>query len=74
MRVAYLLAVCSLVACSNPIDERANQQAQKNAQAVGETTSPPDAPTKYKVLADDVNKQANTVDYPRARRGAAQAR
>jgi len=63
MRVAYTLAVCLLVGCSNPIDERANQQAQKNAQAVGETTSPADAPMKYRVLADDVNKQTNTVDF-----------
>jgi len=63
MRVLYTLAVCSLIGCSNPIDERANQQQQKNAQAVGETTSPADAPTKYRVLADDVNKQTNTVDF-----------
>jgi hypothetical protein len=63
VRCVSLLAVCSLVACSNPIDERANQQAQKNAQAVGETTSPKDAPTQYKVLADEVNKQSNTVDF-----------
>ena len=64
MRRALLAACCcTLVACSNPIDERANQQAQKNAQAVGETTSPKDSPMPYKVLADDVNKQTNTVDY-----------
>ena len=63
MRVASLLVVCSLAACSNPIDERANQQAQKNAQAVGETTSPKDSPLPYKVLADDVNKATNTVDF-----------
>ena len=64
MRRALLAACCcTLVACSNPIDERANQQAQKNAQAVGETTSPSDAPMQYKVLADDVNKATNTVEY-----------
>ncbi|HEX8950578.1 MAG TPA: hypothetical protein VF945_01980 [Polyangia bacterium] len=65
MRCALVaFAVCStLAACSNPIDERANQQAQKNAQAVGETTSPKDAPMQYKVLADEVNKQTNTVDF-----------
>lgn len=64
MRRALLAACCcTLVACSNPIDERASQQAQKNAQAVGETTSPKDSPMPYKVLADDVNKQTNTVDY-----------
>ena len=64
MRRALLAACCcTLVACSNPIDERANQQAQKSAQAVGETTSPKDSPMPYKVLADDVNKQTNTVDY-----------
>ena len=64
MRRALLAACCcTLVACSNPIDERANQQAQKNAQSVGETASPKDSPMPYKVLADDVNKQTNTVDY-----------
>jgi hypothetical protein len=60
---ALVVAAASLAACSNPIDERANQQQQKNAQAVGETTSPKDAPTQYKVLADEVNKQSNTVDF-----------
>lgn len=64
MRRALLAACCcTLVACSNPIDERANQQAQKNASAVGETASPKDAPMQYRVLADDVNKQNNTVEY-----------
>ncbi|HEX6839452.1 MAG TPA: hypothetical protein VF334_22905 [Polyangia bacterium] len=64
MRRALLAACCcTLVACSNPIDERANQQAQKNAQAVGETTSPKDSPMPYKVLSDEINKQANTVEY-----------
>ena len=64
MRRALLAALCcTFVACSNPIDERANQQAQKNAQAVGETASPADSPMPYKVLADEVNKQTNTVEY-----------
>ena len=60
---AAFIAAASFAACSNPIDERANQQQQKNAAAVGETTSPKDAPTQYRVLSDDVNKQSNTVDY-----------
>jgi hypothetical protein len=68
MRRACVLFVatasCALVACSNPIDERAAQQQQKGAQAsAGETTSPADAPTQYKVLLDDSNKQTNTAEY-----------
>lgn len=65
MRRACLVAAacCSLAACSNPLDERATQQQQKNAQAVGETTSPKDAPMQYKVLADEVNRASNTVEY-----------
>lgn len=64
MRRALLAACCcTLAACSNPIDERANQQAQKNAAAVGESASPKDSPMPYRVLADDVNKQTNTVEY-----------
>jgi hypothetical protein len=51
-----------VAACTNPIDERAQQQ-KKSAQAGGETTSPKDSPMQYKVLADEVNKQTNTVDY-----------
>ncbi|MCU1282549.1 MAG: hypothetical protein JWM53_6095 [bacterium] len=57
-------AVCfSLVGCTNPIDEKAAQQQQKNSAAVGETVSPKDSPTQYKVLSDEVNKQSNTVEY-----------
>ncbi len=62
-RVLLAACCCTLVACSNPIDERANQQAQKNAGAVGETASPKDSPMPYRVLADEVNKQSNTVEY-----------
>ncbi len=61
--LSVIAAACSLMACTNPIDERAQQQQQKNAQAIGETTSPKDSPTQYKVLLDEVNKQSNTVDY-----------
>jgi hypothetical protein len=66
-RACALLFVASstitMVACSNPIDERAQQQQQKSASAsAGETASPKDAPMQYKVLADDVNKQSNTVE------------
>src|SRR5271167_2169074 len=66
MRACFLAAVCcSLTACSNPLDERANQQQQKSAQASagGETASPKDAPTAYRVLADNVDKATNTVEY-----------
>jgi hypothetical protein len=67
-RASALIFVAStswtMVACSNPIDERAAQQQQQKAQAAaGETESPKDAPTQYKVLADEVNKQSNTVDF-----------
>jgi hypothetical protein len=42
--------------CSNPLDKpAATQQA--------ETESPKDSPTAYRVLADEVNKQANTVEH-----------
>jgi hypothetical protein len=59
-----VIAACSsVVGCTNPIDERAAQQQQKNTAAVGETVSPKDSPTQYKVLSDDVNKQSNTVEY-----------
>src|SRR5205823_4014326 len=62
--VLVVAAACmALAGCSNPIDERANQQQQKNAAAVGETTSAKDAPTQYKVLADNVDKASNTVDF-----------
>jgi hypothetical protein len=62
--VSVVAVCCSLAACSNPIDERANQEQQKNAQgAAGETVSPKDAPTQYKVLADNVDKATNTAEY-----------
>ena len=62
MRVACLVVCLSLAACSNPLDDRANQQAQKNASATagGETASPKDAPMQYKVLADDVEQGRRT--------------
>ena len=60
---AVVIAAASLAACSNPLDERATQQRRRTRAAGGETASPKDAPTQYKVLADDVNKQTNTVDY-----------
>ena len=65
MRACLVAAICcSLAACSNPIDERANQQAQKNAAAAGgETASPADSPMQYKVLADNIDKATNTVEY-----------
>ncbi len=48
--------------CSNPLDDKA-PQAQAQAQAQAETSSPKDAPLAYRVFADDVSKQANTVEY-----------
>jgi hypothetical protein len=45
------------ISCSN------STEPQGPTQPVAETTSPKDSPTAYKVLADDVNKQANTADY-----------
>lgn len=65
MRRALLAACFAFAACSNPIDERANQQAQKSAAASagGETASPADSPTPYKVLADNVDKATNTAEY-----------
>jgi hypothetical protein len=55
-RLAWAL-VCALSACSSPSAPPAEQGSK------AETASPKDAPLQYKVLADDVNKQANTVDY-----------
>jgi hypothetical protein len=49
------------VACTNPLDEKAQQQRSASA-STSETTSPKDAPMQYKVLSDEVNKQANTVE------------
>jgi hypothetical protein len=49
------------VACSNPLDEKAQQQKAAST-ATAETASPKDAPMQYKVLSDEVNKQANTVE------------
>ncbi len=59
--LAFAASTIFAAACSNPIDERAQQQ-QKSAQSAGETSSPKDAPMQYKVLADDVNKASNTVE------------
>jgi hypothetical protein len=61
--IVVIAACSSLVGCTNPIDEKAAQQQQKNTSAVGETSSPKDSPMQYKVLSDDVNKQSNTVEY-----------
>lgn len=53
-----LLALSTgVVACSN------NEPAPQPAGPVAETTSPKDSPMQYKVLADETNKQANTVEY-----------
>ena len=50
------------VACTNPLDEKAQKQQQAGAPTA-ETASPKDAPMQYKVLADEVNKATNTVDF-----------
>ncbi len=57
---ATMVAALAGAGCSNPLDEKAPQQP---AQAQAETSSPKDSPMAYRVLADDVNKQANTVEY-----------
>jgi hypothetical protein len=53
-----LVAVSGLVVagCTNPLDK-------PQATASAETESPKDSPTPYKVLADETNKQANTVEH-----------
>ena len=45
------------ISCTN------SNEAPAPTGPVAETTSPKDSPTAYKVLADEVNKQANTADY-----------
>src|SRR4051794_38769518 len=58
---ALLLAAASLSsACTNPLDS-AHEAASAARQP--ETASPKDAPLPYRVLVDEVNKQANTVDF-----------
>src|SRR5678815_4233260 len=49
--------VLSLLACNE-----SSQPAQPTGP-VAETVSPKDSPMQYKVLADEVNTQANTVEY-----------
>jgi hypothetical protein len=57
-RLSLLVAVSGLVVagCTNPLDKPA-----PSTQA--ETESPKDSPMAYKVLADETNKQANTVEH-----------
>lgn len=59
MRRVALLAALTVAACSNPLDEKTQQQ-QKGATV--ETASPKDAPIQYRVLSDETNKQANTAE------------
>lgn len=65
MRPACALLVAtissSFVACSNPLDDKAQQQRSASA-TTAETVSPKDAPMQYRVLTDEVNKQTNTVE------------
>jgi hypothetical protein len=56
-RLAWAL-VCALSACSSSSAPTGETQGRP-----AETASPKDAPLQYKVLADEVNKQANTIDY-----------
>src|SRR5512143_4155890 len=56
MRCAAI--VLSLLACN----ETTQQPAQPSGP-VAETVSPKDSPMPYKVLADEINTQANTVEY-----------
>ena len=55
---AFFVAASLVAACSNPLDAT-NNQAPKGP----ETSSPAGSPLPYRVLADDVNKQANSVEY-----------
>jgi hypothetical protein len=54
------LVLCGLlaVACNE-----SSQPAPESSGPVAETVSPKDSPMQYKVLADEVNTQANTVEY-----------
>ena len=55
--LAVLLLAPFLGACNS------SEPPPQPAGPVAETTSPKDSPTQYKVLADETNKQANTVEY-----------
>jgi hypothetical protein len=57
MRRVLVATFALAVACTNPLDKPQPQGPQ------AETTSPSDSPTSYRVLADEVNKAANTVEY-----------
>src|SRR5579859_1760624 len=59
MRVAlvYFCIALSLLACNE------TPQPAQPTGPVAETVSPKDSPMQYKVLADEVNTQANTVEY-----------
>jgi hypothetical protein len=59
MRRLVRLVVCAALAsgCSS------SSQPAAPTGPVAETASPKDSPIQYKVLSDDVNKGANTVDY-----------
>jgi hypothetical protein len=57
MRVALLVAPLLVLACSE------TAAPPPSAGASAETESPKDSPMKYKVLADDNDKSANTSDY-----------
>jgi hypothetical protein len=50
--------VLALVGCSGP-----SEPPPQPSGPVAETVSPKDSPLPYRVLADNVNQQANTVDY-----------
>src|SRR5690349_18796314 len=52
-----LALVLLLVACNN------EQTPAAPGGPVAETVAPKDSPMQYKVIADEVNTQANTVDY-----------
>jgi hypothetical protein len=64
MRQACALLLAALVtptaACTNPLDEKAQQKSSGASSA--ETSSPKDAPSPYRVLSDESNKQANTSE------------
>ncbi len=59
MRRAFACLFIMAVGCSGPSEPA----AQQPTGPVAETQSGKDSPMQYKVLADQVNKQANTVEY-----------
>jgi hypothetical protein len=56
--VGIAVTIVSVAGCTS-----STPQAAAPAAAQGETTSPKDSPQSYRVLSDEVNKAANTIEY-----------